>query len=66
MNGLRRLFRSDLLNSRFGYVSVSRASQEATVFTDNLAKLGKQLGADVSKTSALEVGHSFAQRIGIV
>jgi conjugative relaxase-like TrwC/TraI family protein len=46
----------DLLNSRFGYVSVSRASQEATVFTDDLAKLGTQLSADVSKTSALELG----------
>jgi len=45
----------DLLNSRFGYVSVSRASQEATVFTDNVATLQTRLSADVSKTSALEV-----------
>jgi ATP-dependent exoDNAse (exonuclease V) alpha subunit len=45
----------DLLNSRFGYVAVSRASHEATVFTDNMAKLNPQLSADVSKTSALEV-----------
>jgi conjugative relaxase-like TrwC/TraI family protein len=45
----------DLINSRFGYVSVSRASQEAIVFTDNTAKLQTQLSADVSKTSALEV-----------
>jgi ATP-dependent exoDNAse (exonuclease V) alpha subunit len=29
----------DLLNSRFGYISISRASQEATIFTDNLTKL---------------------------
>jgi hypothetical protein len=36
----------DLLNSRFGYVSISisRASHEATLFTDDLAKLGPQLG----------------------
>jgi conjugative relaxase-like TrwC/TraI family protein len=45
----------DLLNSRFGYVSVSRASHEATVFTDNLTSLTPQLSAEVSKTSALEV-----------
>ena len=45
----------DLLNSRFGYVSISRASHEATLFTDDMAKLAPQLGADVSKTSALEI-----------
>jgi len=45
----------DLLNSRFGYVSISRASQDATVYTDSLAKLNPQLSADVSKSSALEL-----------
>lgn len=59
----------DLLNSRFAYVSISRASHEATLFTDDIAKLGPQLGADVSKTSALEIGQpsSVAQgfRIGL-
>jgi hypothetical protein len=45
----------DLLNSRFGYVSISRASHEATLFTDDMARLVPQLGADVSKTSALEI-----------
>jgi len=35
----------DLLNSRFAYVSISRASHEATLFTDDMAKLGPQLGA---------------------
>jgi conjugative relaxase-like TrwC/TraI family protein len=48
----------DLLNSRFGYVSVSRASHEATVFTNDATKLGQQLGAEISKTSALEIGQS--------
>ena len=38
----------DLLNSRFGYVAVSRASHEATMFTDNMAKLSPQLSTDVS------------------
>ena len=57
----------DLLNSRFGYVSISRASHEATLFTDDMAKLSPQLGADVSKTSALEINQasSVAQGIGI-
>jgi ATP-dependent exoDNAse (exonuclease V) alpha subunit len=57
----------DLLNSRFAYVSISRASHQATLFTDDMAKLGPQLGADVSKTSALEINQasSVAQAIGI-
>jgi conjugative relaxase-like TrwC/TraI family protein len=57
----------DLINSRFGYVSVSRASREATVFTDNFAKLAQQLSADVSKTSALKIGQtvSMGQGLGI-
>jgi ATP-dependent exoDNAse (exonuclease V) alpha subunit len=58
----------DLLNSRFGYVSISRASHEATVFTDDMAKLSPQLSADVSKTSALEFNQapSIAQGIGMM
>jgi ATP-dependent exoDNAse (exonuclease V) alpha subunit len=57
----------DLINSRFGYVSVSRASHEATVFTDNLAKLAPQLSADISKTSALKIAPTApaAQGIGL-
>jgi len=50
----------DLLNSRFGYVSISRASHEATLFTDDVAKLSPQLAADVSKTSALEINQSVS------
>jgi ATP-dependent exoDNAse (exonuclease V) alpha subunit len=57
----------DLLNCRFAYVSVSRASHEATLFTDDIARLGPQLAADVSKTCALEIGQtsSVAQGLGI-
>jgi conjugative relaxase-like TrwC/TraI family protein len=57
----------DLLNSRFGYVSISRASHEATLFTDDMSKLSPQLSTDVSKTSALEIGptQSVAQGIGM-
>ncbi len=45
----------DLLNSRFGYVSVSRASHEATIFTNDAAKLGQQLGTEITKSAALEL-----------
>jgi ATP-dependent exoDNAse (exonuclease V) alpha subunit len=55
----------DLLNSRFAYVSISRASHEATLFTDDMAKLGPQLGADVSKTSALEITQPSSEGHGI-
>jgi conjugative relaxase-like TrwC/TraI family protein len=55
----------DLLNSRFAYVSISRASHQATLFTDDMAKLGPQLGADVSKTSALEINQASSAGLGI-
>jgi ATP-dependent exoDNAse (exonuclease V) alpha subunit len=57
----------DLLNSRFAYVSISRASHQATLFADDMAKLGPQLGADVSKASALEINQasSVAKGIGL-
>jgi conjugative relaxase-like TrwC/TraI family protein len=59
----------DLLNSRFGYVSLSRASHQATLFTDDMSKLAPQLGADVSKTSALEINQApsiaVAQAMGM-
>jgi hypothetical protein len=55
----------DLLNSRFGYVSISRASNEATLFTDNVAKLFPQFATDVSKTSALEINQSVSVGQGL-
>ena len=55
----------DLLNSRFAYVSISRASHEATLFTDDIAKLGPKLGADVSKTSALEINQASSDGLGV-
>lgn len=57
----------DLIDSRFRYVSVSRASCEATVFTDEFAKLAPQLSEDISKTSALKIGQTvlMGYRLGI-
>jgi conjugative relaxase-like TrwC/TraI family protein len=50
----------DLLSSRFGYVAVSRASHEATIFTDDAARLAQNLATEVSKTSALEINQSVS------
>ena len=57
----------DLLSSRFGYVAISRASHEATVFTDDVNRLGQQLNVEVTKSSALEIAQtqSRGQNIGV-
>jgi hypothetical protein len=48
----------NLLNSRFGYVAMSRASHDATLFTNDMAKLTPKLNTDVSKSSALEISRT--------
>ena len=48
----------DLLSSRFGYVAISRASHEATIFTDDVTKLAQHLGTEVTKTAAFEINQS--------
>jgi conjugative relaxase-like TrwC/TraI family protein len=50
----------DLLNSRFGYVSISRASHDAKIYTNDATDLGQKLSGEVSKTSAVELSHSTA------
>jgi len=52
----------DLLNARFGYVSISRASHDALLFADDIAKLSPRLSADVSKASALEISQASMNR----
>jgi conjugative relaxase-like TrwC/TraI family protein len=44
----------ELINGRFAYVSVSRASHDAQVFTNDAANLAQSLSKDVSKTSAVD------------
>jgi leucyl aminopeptidase len=44
----------DLVNSRFAYVSVSRASHEAHIYTNDAESLGKTLSRDANKTSAVD------------
>lgn len=44
----------ELINTRFAYVSVSRASQDAQIYTNDAAALGQRLSHDASKTSAID------------
>jgi ATP-dependent exoDNAse (exonuclease V) alpha subunit len=46
----------ELINSRFAYVSVSRASHNAQIYTNNAASLAESLTHDVSKTVAVHFG----------
>jgi hypothetical protein len=47
-----------LLNSRFAYVAVSRASLNAEIYTNDATDLGQRLSGDVSKSSAIEFSQS--------
>lgn len=47
--------------SPFGYVSVSRASHDAQIYTNNAASLADNLSHDVSKASAIDFGKGQSQ-----
>jgi conjugative relaxase-like TrwC/TraI family protein len=47
---------SELIDNRFAYVSVSRASHDAQIFTNNAATLAESLSRDVTKASAIDFG----------
>jgi conjugative relaxase-like TrwC/TraI family protein len=51
---------SELINGRFAYVSVSRASHDAQIFTNDASTLAETLSRDVSKSSALGFGKAPA------
>ncbi len=44
----------ELINTRFAYVSVSRASQDVQIYTNDAAALGQRLSHDASKSSAID------------
>jgi ATP-dependent exoDNAse (exonuclease V) alpha subunit len=48
----------ELINSRFAYVSVSRASHDAQIYTNDAAKLATNLSQDVCKASAVSFGRT--------
>ena len=51
----------ELINTRFAYVSVSRASLDAHIYTNDAARLSERLSADVTKTSAVNLEQSRTQ-----
>jgi conjugative relaxase-like TrwC/TraI family protein len=59
----------ELIGSRFAYVSVSRASHEAQIFTNDVASLTGKLSHDVSKSTAVSFGtaqsNSMAQGLSL-
>ena len=44
-----------LINNRLAYVSISRASDDARIYTNNAESLGERLASNVTKTSAIDV-----------
>jgi hypothetical protein len=55
----------DLINSRFAYVSVSRARFDVEIYTNDASSLTKNLSNDVSKSSAIEFTHVNAPSQGL-
>jgi len=51
-----------LINSRLAYVSISRGRYDAQIYTNDAGKLGEELSHDVSKQSAIEIGHETGGR----
>ncbi|MCU1224606.1 MAG: conjugative relaxase domain protein [Edaphobacter sp.] len=45
----------NLINTRLAYVAISRASNDAHIYTNDAERLGEKLASSISKTSALEV-----------
>lgn len=45
----------ELINGRFAYVSISRASHDAQIYTNDATTLAENLSRDVSKSSALDL-----------
>ena len=43
-----------LINTRLAYVAVSRASDDARIYTNNAETLGARLATDISKTAAVD------------
>jgi ATP-dependent exoDNAse (exonuclease V) alpha subunit len=55
----------ELINGRFAYVSVSRASHDAQIFTNNAGSLADKLSHSVAKSSALTVNPQLPVGLGM-
>ena len=55
-----------LVNRRFGYVAISRASDDVQIYTNNVKELHAKLARYVTKESALEIAseQQIAERMG--
>ena len=53
----------ELINSRFAYVSVSRASHDAQIYTNSAASLAENLSHDVSKSTAVDFSQSLGRAV---
>ena len=53
----------ELINSRFAYVSVSRASHDAQIYTNRAASLAENLSHDVSKSAAVDFSQSLGRAV---
>jgi conjugative relaxase-like TrwC/TraI family protein len=51
----------DLVNSRFAYVSVSRASFEARIFTDDATHLSARLNTEIDKSAVLDFSQTVSK-----
>jgi len=51
----------ELINTRFAYVSVSRASEDVRIYTNDVAVLGERLSTDVAKTSAVDLQRTHVE-----
>jgi hypothetical protein len=50
-------------NSRFAYVSVSRALHDAQIYTDSAASLAENRSQDVSKSAAVDFSQSLGRAV---
>nr|AOS95232.1 ATP-dependent exoDNAse (exonuclease V) alpha subunit - helicase superfamily I [uncultured bacterium] len=55
-----------LINSRLAYVAISRASEDARIYTNNAETLGQRLATDISKTAAVDFRPSTEQTREVV
>ncbi|MCL2659170.1 MAG: ATP-binding domain-containing protein, partial [Acidobacteriaceae bacterium] len=53
----------ELINTRLAYVSISRASHEVTVYTNNAETLGERLQTDVTKTAAIDFAKARDEQV---
>lgn len=52
----------NLINNRLAYVSISRASDDARIYTNNAETLAERLASDITKTAAVDFSKGFSAR----